>query len=965
MGSGRTRAGRARMPRPSPAAEPAPAAAASPVPVPAALRPYFDLGQVPDEQTLMAFLSQRITEPTGIPFLATDRLGRVMMWSLGAAQVFGYDAAAAVGKLTLADFWPGREGEVSWEQALDRALHGTAGWVGVVTAIRSDGTAILVRLHVSAVTLHPGGGVKGFIFGGKDVTDQERHWRAVESDEARIRGLLDASPEPWTAVGLAGTMDDLNDAMAELCCRPRSDLIGAVFAERFAEDDRERARDVIRQVLRDGRVDGYELRLRDGGKTVRCAARILRDADRRPRGLIAALTDVSEAQRRDLALRDAKGFADAVLDTADGVIVVDRDGRLVDVSEHMCALAGLSRTELIGARFADLFADDELAREVLGSAAATSAGDDESEGGGVRDRLLRFTAGDGSVRHFSVNAGWFRPADGDSRLFVMVRDVTEQVAQQQATERGQAYNRGLIEAAVDGLMTVDFQGFIADVNSRICEMLGEDRDQVVGSEFTRCFTDVGRAHEMVHRALIAGEVVNQEMRLAGDPQTTVSVNASVFRDDAGEIAGVFVSARDITDQADLREKITAQQAYDRALIESTTEPFFAISPDGVITDVNGLAAELTGFSRKHLTGTSFSELFDDPADAERGVALAFDKGQVTDYGLVLTTGGRRRVVSFNAGVFRDPSGRPEGLLAAARDITAQVEMEGRLRAEQLHSRSLIEASVDALVTTDVTGQITDVNERMAALAGRPRGDLIGCNFSSCFTDSGPALDLVSVAVRDGSVTGVELTARRPGGDKTVVSCNASTFTGADGKLQGVFALLRDVTEQKSLEEMQRRMLDQARELDQAKTDFVSRVSLELRSPLTGILGYLELLQAGKPGQLNPEQERVVSIIERGGKRLLALIEDLLLLSRIEAGSLRITISEVELEPLIRDAYETFVPAISAAGLDCHLDIAPGIVLRADAGQLERLIANLLSNAVKFTQRGGRVEVRARREGARS
>jgi signal transduction histidine kinase len=177
----------------------------------------------------------------------------------------------------------------------------------------------------------------------------------------------------------------------------------------------------------------------------------------------------------------------------------------------------------------------------------------------------------------------------------------------------------------------------------------------------------------------------------------------------------------------------------------------------------------------------------------------------------------------------------------------------------------------------------------------------------------------------------------------------------------MLASARDITERKKLEEEQERMLDRARKLDEAKTDFVSRVSHELRSPLSGVLGYTELLRVGRPGQLNAEQRRVVDIIERNGKRLLAQIEDLLLLSRIEAGALRLALEPVDLAPLILGIHESYLPAIHAGGIECELDLDASIVLDADAAQLERLVANLVSNAVKFTPEGGHIRMSAHRD----
>jgi signal transduction histidine kinase len=212
------------------------------------------------------------------------------------------------------------------------------------------------------------------------------------------------------------------------------------------------------------------------------------------------------------------------------------------------------------------------------------------------------------------------------------------------------------------------------------------------------------------------------------------------------------------------------------------------------------------------------------------------------------------------------------------------------------------------------------------------------------------------------VADVELTVSRPDGGSTVLWYSAATFCDRDGKLQGIFASARDITERKKFEVLQASMLERAQELDRAKSDFVSRVSHELRSPLTSVLGYLELIGEGDPGPLTKDQRRMLEVVSRNGRRLLALIEDLLLLSRIEADAVTVIYEPVRLEPLIRGAQESLVHAIHAGQLAVRVEVEPGLELDGDPTQLERMVANLISNAVKFTPPGGEVTIIARRVG---
>ncbi len=159
--------------------------------------------------------------------------------------------------------------------------------------------------------------------------------------------------------------------------------------------------------------------------------------------------------------------------------------------------------------------------------------------------------------------------------------------------------------------------------------------------------------------------------------------------------------------------------------------------------------------------------------------------------------------------------------------------------------------------------------------------------------------------------------------------------------------------------VQREMLDRMEELGRVKTDFVSKISHELRSPLTSVIGYVELLTEAGPGEPTEEQSRMLAIIERNSRRLLALIEDLLTMSRAEAGIFTVIAAPVDLGEVVERVRETTAPVVAKAELELIVDLGADLRLIGDQEQLERALLNLVSNSVKFTSPGGRVVIATR------
>ena len=239
-----------------------------------------------------------------------------------------------------------------------------------------------------------------------------------------------------------------------------------------------------------------------------------------------------------------------------------------------------------------------------------------------------------------------------------------------------------------------------------------------------------------------------------------------------------------------KEKWALTSQYARSLLEASLDPLVTISAEGKITDVNEASIKVTGFAREKLINTDFSNYFTEPEKAQEGYRQVFEKGFVADYPLTIKhKNGNLTDVLYNASVYKDDKGNVLGVFAAARDVTEQKQ-------SSQYARSLIEASLDPLVTISAEGKITDVNEASIKVTGFAREKLVNTDFSNYFTEPVKAREGYLQVFKEGFVSDYPLTIKHKNGKLTDVLYNASVYKDAKGNVLGVFAAARDVTEQK-------------------------------------------------------------------------------------------------------------------------------------------------------------------------
>jgi len=454
------------------------------------------------------------------------------------------------------------------------------------------------------------------------------------------------------------------------------------------------------------------------------------------------------------------------------------------------------------------------------------------------------------------------------------------------------------------------------------------------------------------------------------------VSVTALRDAADAIIGYLLIGTDNTARKVAEEALLKAGALQSAIFNSANFSSIATDAKGVIQIFNVGAERMLGYTAAEVTNTITPADISDPVElVARAQALSVElatpitpgfealvfkasRGIEDIYELTyIRKDGARLPAVVSVTALRDAGGAIIGYLLIGTDNTArklveeeQQKSDQRLRDQQFYTRSLIESNIDALMTTDPHGIITDVNKQMEALTGCTRDELIGAPFKDCFTDQARAEAGIKRVLVEKSITDYELTARARDGKQTVVSYNATTFYDRNRKLQGVFAAARDVTDRKRFELELQLAKAAAESASRTKSDFLASMSHEIRTPMNAIMGIADLLAKT---ELTPEQDRFVQIFRRSGDNLLNLINDILDLSKVEASQLDLERTGFSLSDHLEKVIEMVAPRAQEKGLSLSFEIAPGVSkeLVGDPTRLRQVIMNLLGNAIKFTEAG--------------
>jgi len=628
----------------------------------------------------------------------------------------------------------------------------------------------------------------------------------------------------------------------------------------------------------------------------------------------------------------------------------------MEVNNRLCSMLGYSREELLHQSSRMLYPCDEeyafVGREKYRQIRDTGTGTVET----------RFRRKDGSIIEVLLSSSPLDSADLSRGITFTVLDISRRKQVEHDLQYSEERLRMLFGHIRDGVFLLPLPESVRQrrfemVNEAAGRMTGYQPDEIMkmgpldllDPESTAGVTGIVDKLKREGNVLFDVFIVHRD-------GSRIPVEISAGRVELSGRPFMIATMRDTSLRQRYERDILESRQFLQSIYEGVSHSIFVVDvlPDGVYRykGMNPYHEELTGVRSDKIAGKTPGELMD-PKYAET-VVMRYNEclreGRPIRYEALQPFRGRESWWETVLNPVRDETGRICRIIGTSTNITERKEVEERLRKLSV----AVEQSPAVVVVTDPSGLIEYVNPKFTQFTGYTFEEVLGKNpkvLKSGLTPQAVYEELWKT-ILSGRIWHGELYNRKKNGELYWEDAVISAIRNEGGEITNFVAVKEDVTEKKRLWRELIAAKERAEESDRLKTAFLANISHEIRTPMNGILGFSELLK--DPDLSGAEREQYIDLIHESGHRLLHLTNELIDISRIEAGETSLHVRETSVNGMLQDLYLFFEPRASKKGL--QLVCIPGLsdaesVIRTDSIKMKQILFNLIHNALKFTHEG--------------
>ena len=741
-------------------------------------------------------------------------------------------------------------------------------------------------------------------------------------------------------------------------------MLGYTTFEELAQhdvDDRFRPdlRSVFKELIEtEGRIIGLESALvkKDGTVLyVRESARAVRDDSGNILYYEGTVEDITERKRAEESLRESEEKYRRIVELApDGIITVNLEGIVTSCNTAFLNLTGYSKDDVVGKHFAELPTIQE--RDII---LYNEAFNSLAKGDTPQPFEFTWLHRDGTLRSGEAHISIMKKGDEIIGFQSIARDTTER-------RRIEEAYHSLVEYSLQGLAIIqDFR--IVFTNTALSEMLGYTIEEL------KSFSSED-LKKMVHPEDQPGAWRRFIQRLDG-VETSPHYEFRVIRKDrkirwlesfSNQIMyqgkpAVQVSFIDITERKQIEKALQSERDKMKALIEGLDRTGIGIDIVGIDYRVLLQNKTLREEFGDLIGGLCYEEYIgsDEPCTI-CPMRNAIKNNTVESAEIVNIHGKHIKLISAP---LPNADGTVDKAIEIAIDITERITAEEALRESEEKYRSLFEELRDALYISTREGTFVNVNQTALELFGYTREEMMALDVQDLYANPGDRAAFLQEIEEKGSLKDYEVKMRTRNGSVMDCLLTSVVWRDSEGEILGYQTIIRDITNRKKMEEkiknytrdLEEKVAERTDELRRAnrlKSEFLANMSHEFRTPLNSILSFTDILLLEIDGSVNGQQKQDLEMIKESGEDLLALVNDLLDISKIEAGMMELLLEQVVPEEAVSSVVSQLAIKAEEKGLSLTVNVPDDLpAVLADETRLRQILRNLLENALKFTEKG--------------
>ncbi|MFW9937644.1 MAG: PAS domain S-box protein [Candidatus Thorarchaeota archaeon] len=638
-------------------------------------------------------------------------------------------------------------------------------------------------------------------------------------------------------------------------------------------------------------------------------------------------------------------FHDLFEHSLDLIYVNDLKGNFLDANDITLLTLGYEREEIPKISFMDLVDEDNLKKafEVTKEIYTKGKQSKRSE--------YKIKAKDGNYIYVET---YGIPLEKEGKIYAILGigvNITERKkAGQKVKDSGEMFKAIYKEGPIPTYTwkKVDNDFILVDFNNAAEKITNGNVKNYIGIKASELYRDRSDILEELNRCIDENLHITREMRYRfriSDQEKFLSVNYVSVEPDL-----VIVNTEDITERKIAVENLKESEIKYRNLIENLDVGFYQVTLEGKMLNHNTAHNIILGYDpSEDLRGKNVTDFWQVPEDRNEYLNLIVKEGVARNYICnALTKKGEKIVVELNSHLIRNEEGWPIRIDGTFIDVTEKINLEKRLKESEQKFRGLFENTPFAIVILDSRGIIIDCNPTTENIIGYSREELIGNNFRDLniiHPKSLPTiLTLFKKFVKGERVHRVDVQVYKKNESLIWTNLQASLIKIDDNVY--VQAIFTDITQRKEADFLVTEEIRKLKELDTIRKNLISRVSHELKTPLVSVSGGAELLLTLFKDKFNQEMLEIIHLIEKGGKRLRYLVDNLIDITRIEYDRLQLNKKPEDLSEIIRNSAKEMIYLVKSRKIDIILELPETLTIYIDRIRIEQVILNLLSNAIK-------------------